>query len=182
VIQVDIRGEQLGRRTIDVGLVGGVKETANALLPLLQGERSSKHLDESVAHYRKTRERLDDLAVDDGKAPVRPEYVARVLDELADADAVHRRRRKPRDLGRPLSAHERHAPADRLVRARIDGQRDAAGARGAGRRPLAPGDRARRRRRAGDAAGRSAVDPPERPAGEDRRRSTTRRSTSSSSR
>lgn len=98
VIQVDIRGEQLGRRTpIDVGLVGGVKETANALLPLLQGDRSSKHLDESVAHYRTTRERLDDLAIDDGKAPVRPEYVARVLDELADEDAVF-----TADVGSPV--------------------------------------------------------------------------------
>ncbi len=98
VIQVDVRGEQLGRRTpIDVGLVGGVKETANALLPLLQRDRSSSHLEESVAHYRKTRERLDDLAIDDGKAPVRPEYVARVIDELAAEDAVF-----TADVGSPV--------------------------------------------------------------------------------
>ena len=37
IIQVDIRGEQIGRRTpVDLGLVGGVKETIDHLLPKLQ--------------------------------------------------------------------------------------------------------------------------------------------------
>lgn len=98
VIQVDIRGEQLGRRTpIDVGLVGGVKETAAALRPLIDAGRSSKHLDDSVDHYRKVRERLDDLAVDDGHEPVRPEYLTRAIDELAAPDAVF-----TADVGSPV--------------------------------------------------------------------------------
>lgn len=98
IVQVDIRGEQLGRRTpIDVGLVGGVKETAVALRPLISGDRSSKHLDDSVKHYRKTRKQLDDLAVDDGKEPIHPQYVARLLDELASSDAVF-----TADVGSPV--------------------------------------------------------------------------------
>lgn len=89
IVQVDIRGEQLGRRTaVDVGLVGGVRETVTALQPLITAGRSDKHLTESVEHYRKTRRQLDDLAVDDGKSPLHPQYVARVLDELADPTAV----------------------------------------------------------------------------------------------
>ena len=37
IIQIDIRGEQIGRRTkVDLGLVGKVKDTVQALLPLLQ--------------------------------------------------------------------------------------------------------------------------------------------------
>ncbi len=98
VVQVDIRGEQLGRRTpIDVGLVGGVRETAAALLPLIEAGRSDAHAKDAVAHYRKTRKELDSLAVDDGKEPIHPQYVAKLLDELADEDAVF-----TADVGSPV--------------------------------------------------------------------------------
>ena len=37
IVQVDVRGEQIGRRTrVDLGLVGHVKETLRALTPLLE--------------------------------------------------------------------------------------------------------------------------------------------------
>ena len=98
IVQVDIRGEQLGRRTpIDIGLVGGVRETVEALLPLIDDGRSDSFAKESVEHYRKTRKGLDELAVDDGKAPVHPQYVARLLDELASEDAVF-----TADVGSPV--------------------------------------------------------------------------------
>jgi len=89
-IQVDIRGEQLGKRQpVEIGLVGTVKDTALALLPLLTGSRHSHHLEEARKHYRRTREKLDDLAVPAGhKKPLHPQYIARVLDRLADDDAV----------------------------------------------------------------------------------------------
>ncbi|KAA9104981.1 ubiquinone-dependent pyruvate dehydrogenase [Microbacterium rhizomatis] len=98
IIQVDIRGEQLGRRTpIDLGLVGGVHETAVALLPLVAEGRSSAHLDGSVRHYRKTRKELDGFADDDGKEPIHPQFVARLIDELADDDAIF-----TADVGTPV--------------------------------------------------------------------------------
>ncbi len=98
IVQVDIRGEQLGRRTpIDVGLVGDVGETASALLPLLTGDRSDKHLNDSVAHYAKTRKELDELATDDGRTPLHPQFVARLVDELAAPDAVF-----TADVGSPV--------------------------------------------------------------------------------
>lgn len=98
IVQVDLRGEQLGRRTpIDVGLVGGVRETAEALLPLIDDGRSDSFAKESVEHYRKTRKGLDELAVDDGRQPIHPQYVARLLDELASADAVF-----TADVGSPV--------------------------------------------------------------------------------
>ncbi|RGE18859.1 ubiquinone-dependent pyruvate dehydrogenase [Leucobacter sp. wl10] len=89
-IQVDVRGENLGRRTpLDLGLVGDVGETATALLSLLKHRRSRSHLDGSVDHYRKTRKRLDELATPAGKGkPIHPQYVARLVDELAADDAV----------------------------------------------------------------------------------------------
>ena len=98
VVQVDVRGEQLGRRTpVDVGLVGDVASTAVALLPLLNEGRDSDHLRDSVAHYRRTREELDGLAVDDGKAPIHPQYLVRLVDELAAEDAVF-----TADVGSPV--------------------------------------------------------------------------------
>ncbi|HEY9495671.1 MAG TPA: ubiquinone-dependent pyruvate dehydrogenase [Intrasporangium sp.] len=90
VIQVDIRGDQLGRRVpLDLGLVGDVGETARALLPLLDQRKKRSHLKDALAHYAKTRAKLDDLATESKRGkPIHPQYVARLIDELADPDAV----------------------------------------------------------------------------------------------
>ena len=46
VLQVDLRGEHIGRRVrVDVPLVGTVKDTANALLPRLKAKTDGAHLD-----------------------------------------------------------------------------------------------------------------------------------------
>ncbi|MER6941031.1 ubiquinone-dependent pyruvate dehydrogenase [Nocardioides sp. NPDC127514] len=89
-IQVDVRGEQLGRRhPIDVGLVGTVKDTASALLPLLDRSGDRRHLDDSLDHYRRTRTKLDELATPSrSKAPIHPQYLARLVDQAAADDAV----------------------------------------------------------------------------------------------
>ena len=90
VIQVDIRGRNLGRRTpIDLGLRGSVADTLAALQPLLRPKTDREHLDRSLRHYRKTRAQLDSLAVNDrDKTPIRPEYVAALANRLASDDAV----------------------------------------------------------------------------------------------
>jgi len=90
IVQVDLRGEQLGRRTpIDLGLVGDVGDTIDALLPLLDDSASHKHLDTSLKHYAKARKSLDDLADNDrNREPIHPQYVARLVSELASDDAV----------------------------------------------------------------------------------------------
>ena len=90
VVQVDIRGRNLGRRTpIDLGLVGTVKDTLVALQPLLREKNQRDHLERSLRHYRKTRKTLDELAVNDrDRTPIRPEYVAGLADQLAADDAV----------------------------------------------------------------------------------------------
>jgi pyruvate dehydrogenase (quinone) len=90
VLQVDTRGEQIGRRTrVDVSLVGTVKDTIEALLPRLTPKAASDHLDQMRAHYRKARARLDDLAVNDrNRTPMHPQFVAKTIDRLAAGDAV----------------------------------------------------------------------------------------------
>ena len=88
VVQVDIDGAQIGRRTpVEVPLVGGVAETVRALLPRLRTHKKRRHLDESVKHYTKTRRKLDDLA-SPSRRTIHPQYLTRVIDEHADDDAV----------------------------------------------------------------------------------------------
>jgi pyruvate dehydrogenase (quinone) len=90
VLQIDVRGEQIGRRTkVDHALIGDAKTTIGALLPRLVENQSDAHLKRSVEHYRKAREHLDELATNGaGKKPIHPQYVARVIDELASRDAI----------------------------------------------------------------------------------------------
>src|SRR5450432_3156060 len=84
IVQIDIRGEQLGRRTkVDYGFVGDTKTTLRALLPRLQQNQHEAHLTESLEHYRKTRQDLDKLAVGKPGKPIHPQFLARVLNEHA---------------------------------------------------------------------------------------------------
>jgi len=90
VLQVDLRGEHIGRRTrVDVPLVGTVRDTAAALLPRLKMKSDGHHLGGMKGHYAKAREGLDELAVNDhNRTPLHPQFVARTVDEVADSDAV----------------------------------------------------------------------------------------------
>ncbi len=54
IAQIDLRPEQLGRRaSVDLGLVGDVKATLTALLPLLEQQRDDSHLAQAQQHYVK---------------------------------------------------------------------------------------------------------------------------------
>src|SRR5271167_2485906 len=89
IVQIDIRGEQLGRRTkVDYGFVGDTKATLRALLPKLTQNESDKHLKASLEQYAKARKGLDDLAVPGSWEMVHPQYVVRTLDEFAADDAI----------------------------------------------------------------------------------------------
>jgi pyruvate dehydrogenase (quinone) len=90
VVQVDLRGEQIGRRTpVDLGLVGHVRETLQALTPLLAGKTDRAYLDRCLDHYARTRKDLDDLATGEpGRTPIHPQYVAKMISELASDDAI----------------------------------------------------------------------------------------------
>ena len=99
IVQVDLRGEQLGRRAkLDLGLVGDVRNTLTAVLPRLQTKTDAEHLDRSVDHYRTTRKELDELATDTPAAgPLHPQYLAKLLDEAAAPDAIF-----TADVGTPI--------------------------------------------------------------------------------
>ncbi len=90
IVQVDVRGEQIGRRArVDLGLVGDVKSTLRALLPRLAPKTDRAHLDKAVNHYTSARKGLDDLATGEpGHRPIHPQYLARAIDEAAAPDAI----------------------------------------------------------------------------------------------
>ena len=90
IAQIDIRGENLGRRcALDIGLVGDVRETVSALLPRLSARHDRAHLDDSLANYRKARQGLDELAVGmRGRQPIHPQYLAKMVSDMAAEDAI----------------------------------------------------------------------------------------------
>ena len=89
IAQIDIRGEQLGRRTrVDYGFVGDTRATLRALLPRLKQNHSDKHLKASLEHYGKARKDLEDLAAPGSGKTIHPQHVVRTLDELATDDAI----------------------------------------------------------------------------------------------
>jgi pyruvate dehydrogenase (quinone) len=90
VVQVDVRGEQIGRRVpVDVPLVGTVKDTIDALLPRLVAKTDASHLDRMTSHYARARARLDRLAEGHSKdSPLHPQLVTAAIDRLAEADAI----------------------------------------------------------------------------------------------
>ncbi|MCI4592133.1 ubiquinone-dependent pyruvate dehydrogenase [Sphingobium sp. BYY-5] len=90
VAQIDLRPENLGRRTaIDMGLVGDVGATINALLPLLTTGRDGTFLEKARANYADARKGLDDLAYGKpGSGIIHPQHVARIVSEFADDDAI----------------------------------------------------------------------------------------------
>jgi pyruvate dehydrogenase (quinone) len=90
IIQLDRRGENLGRRTrLDLGLIGDVKATIQAASGQIEQKIDGAHLKKFVDDYRDVRKDLDDLATGEpGKKPIHPQYVARLIDEVASDDAI----------------------------------------------------------------------------------------------
>ncbi|MBC7592664.1 MAG: pyruvate oxidase [Kineosporiaceae bacterium] len=104
VIQIDCRGEHIGRRThVNLGLVGHSRSTLEALLPMLNRRTDTEHLEHSRARYDSWREgqshltdpdfdheRLGRLrqAFDNRAHAIRPEAVAAAADRNAATDAI----------------------------------------------------------------------------------------------
>jgi len=90
ILQVDLRPEALGNRSpVDVGVIGTVKDTIEALLPMIEEKSDSSHLQAALDDYRKARADLDALAESGPHSQqIHPQYVTRTISELASDDAV----------------------------------------------------------------------------------------------
>lgn len=89
-VQIDVRGENIGRRTnVTHPLVGDAKSTLAALAERLAKKTDRAHLDKHLAAYRKTREHLDEAAkIEPGHTPIHPQALARAVSEAAADDAI----------------------------------------------------------------------------------------------
>lgn len=89
-VQVDRRASIIGRRThIDMGLVGDVKDTVTALLPLVAQKQDTSNLERAVHETEKWRKRMSHYVTRGPElSPIRPEYLVSTLDELASDDAA----------------------------------------------------------------------------------------------
>ena len=139
IIQVDLRGEQIGRRAkVDVGLTGTVKDTLLGLTPRLRGRSDRKHLDTALDRYAKVRKELEDLAENKpGHIPIHPQYVARLVDELASDDAIFLA-----DVGTPTIWAARHLTMNgqrRLLGSFVHGSMAGAVPQGIGAQAAYPG-------------------------------------------
>jgi pyruvate dehydrogenase (quinone) len=105
IIQVDRAAGHLGRRAaLTLGVVGDVKETVSALLPMVTAKTSDKFLHayrEKTEHFHKTLQHY--VTKGPRLKPIRPEYLAAVLSELADDDAIF-----TADTGTPCIWAARH--------------------------------------------------------------------------
>lgn len=90
IAQVDNRPEQIGRRSrVDLGVTGNVKETLQALLPMLVDKSDTAHLEHAQENYREARKGLDDLATGTpGSNLIHPQFLAKELDLAAADDAI----------------------------------------------------------------------------------------------
>ena len=104
VIQLDVRGSHIGRRTpVDLALVGDAGLGLQAMLPLLVQKDDRAHLDDALHSYAKWRERQAQFTdpgydrkpkgllrrkVDNPDSRIRPELLAAMLDRHAAQDAI----------------------------------------------------------------------------------------------
>jgi pyruvate dehydrogenase (quinone) len=90
IVQIDIKPENLGRRAkLDLGLCGNVKDSLQALLPLLEMKEDSSFLDLQLKFYNEVKENLLIYVKDPGKPnAIHPEFVVSIINELAAKDTI----------------------------------------------------------------------------------------------
>ncbi|NJP45413.1 pyruvate dehydrogenase [Actinacidiphila epipremni] len=91
IVQVDVRPENLGRRSkLDLAVWGDVGETLRCLTPKVREKTDRRFLDKMLKKHADALEGVVKAYTRkvDRHVPIHPEYVASVLDEEADDDAV----------------------------------------------------------------------------------------------
>ena len=105
VVQIDLRGENIGRRTrVDAPLVGTAKDTAAALLPRIEQKKDGNHLEGLLNHYASSRRGFDRQAVNyNDRRPLHPQFLVQCISDVADENAVF-----VPDVGSPVIWAARH--------------------------------------------------------------------------
>jgi pyruvate dehydrogenase (quinone) len=89
-VQIDKNAKHIGRRTaVDLALVGDVKTTITALLAKVSNKTDGTFLERHVAETKSFNELLQHYVTKGPQIkPIRPEFLAATLSELADDDAM----------------------------------------------------------------------------------------------
>src|SRR5271163_3041292 len=89
-VQIDKKPKHIGRRTaLDLGLVGDIKSTVSALLPAVREKTDGEFLAKQIAHTESFHKLLQHyVEKGPGIKPIRPEFLAATLSELASDDAM----------------------------------------------------------------------------------------------
>src|ERR1700723_737069 len=89
-VQIDKNPKHIGRRTaVDLGLVGDIKATLTAVLGSVKDKTEHRFLDKHVAETKSFYELLQHYVVKGpGIKPIRPEFLAATLSEVAADDAM----------------------------------------------------------------------------------------------
>jgi pyruvate dehydrogenase (quinone) len=89
-VQIDKNPKHIGRRTpLDLGLVGDIKSTVSALLPAVREKTDGDFLAKQIAHTESFHKMLQHyVEKGPGIKPIRPEFLAATLSELAADDAM----------------------------------------------------------------------------------------------
>ncbi|WP_340318146.1 thiamine pyrophosphate-dependent enzyme [Rhizorhabdus argentea] len=112
ILQVDLDGTHLGRRhPVDIGLVGDIGPTLDALLPRIEQRDDGSFLDECLDHHRKARAMLAKHSNSDKAHAIHPQYLTETISRHADPDAVF-----TADGGSPMVWCLRHVAATGLNR------------------------------------------------------------------
>lgn len=90
IVQIDIKPENLGRRAkLSLGLCGDVKDTLQALMSMIKAKEDATFLNQQLEFYKEVKKKLLIYVEDTGKPnAIHPEFVASVINELADKDAI----------------------------------------------------------------------------------------------
>ncbi|MFC6100053.1 thiamine pyrophosphate-dependent enzyme [Olivibacter domesticus] len=90
IIQIDEKTERLGRRAkLKMGLTGDIKDTLEALLPLIHQNNDRSFLDAQLKVYEKVKETQQTFVKDQGRPDnISPEFVADTIDKIAADDAI----------------------------------------------------------------------------------------------
>ncbi|MFF8839107.1 pyruvate dehydrogenase [Streptomyces sp. NPDC015130] len=91
IVQVDVRPERLGRRSrLDLAIWGDVRETLRCVVPRVRAKNDRRFLDKMLKKHADALEGVVKAYTRkvEKHVPIHPEYVASVIDELADGDAV----------------------------------------------------------------------------------------------
>jgi pyruvate dehydrogenase (quinone) len=89
-VQIDKNAKHIGRRTaVDLALVGDIRTTLTALLAKIQDKTDSSFLEKSASETDEFHELLQHyVQKGPGIKPIRPEFLAATLSELASDDAM----------------------------------------------------------------------------------------------